>query len=69
MAAVGLLLIAALLVTAGYALGMRGARAHEKARSREADAKKLAAGRLSELEINAKNALKIGHVGFKISPP
>jgi transcriptional regulator with XRE-family HTH domain len=45
------------------------ARAREKARSREADVEALAAGRLSEHELNAKNALKVGHVGFKIPPP
>jgi len=45
------------------------ARAREKARSREADAVALAAGKLSEQQLNAKNALKIGHVGFKIPPP
>jgi transcriptional regulator with XRE-family HTH domain len=45
------------------------ARAREKARSREADVEALAAGKLSEQQLNAKNALKIGHVGFKIPPP
>jgi transcriptional regulator with XRE-family HTH domain len=45
------------------------ARAQEKARSREADAEALGAGRLSEHELNAKNALKIGRMGFKIPPP
>jgi transcriptional regulator with XRE-family HTH domain len=36
------------------------ARAREKARSREADVEVLAAGKLSEQQLNAKNALKIG---------
>jgi hypothetical protein len=45
------------------------ARAREKARSREADAVALAAGTLSEQQLNAKNALKIGRMGFKIPPP
>jgi transcriptional regulator with XRE-family HTH domain len=45
------------------------ARAREKARSREADAVALAAGMLSEQQLNAKNALKIGRMGFKIPPP
>jgi hypothetical protein len=40
------------------------ARAREKARSREADADALAAGTLSEQQLNAKNALKIGRKGF-----
>jgi len=34
------------------------ARVREKARSREADAEALTAGRLSEQELNAKNAIK-----------
>jgi hypothetical protein len=29
----------------------------------------LTAGTLSEQQLNAKNALKIGHKGFKIPPP
>jgi transcriptional regulator with XRE-family HTH domain len=41
------------------------ARAREKARNREADGVALAAGTLSEQQLNAKNALKIGRVGFK----
>jgi transcriptional regulator with XRE-family HTH domain len=45
------------------------ARAEEKARSRAADAQALAAGRLSEHELNAKNALKIGRMGSKQLPP
>ena len=45
------------------------ARAREKARSREADAEALAAGKLSEQQINAKNALKLGRIGFKTPPP
>ncbi len=39
-------------------------RAREKARSREADAAALAAGELSEQQINAKNALKIERMGI-----
>jgi hypothetical protein len=45
------------------------ARDREKARSREADAEVLAAGRLSEEQLNHKNALKIGRIGFKIPSP
>ena len=44
-------------------------RAREKARSREADAVAFAAGKLSEQQLNAKNALKIRRMGFKIPPP
>jgi transcriptional regulator with XRE-family HTH domain len=44
-------------------------RAREKARSREADAVALATGKLSEQQLNAKNALKIRRMGFKIPPP
>jgi hypothetical protein len=44
------------------------ARVREKARSREADAVALAAGKLSEQQINAKNALKIERKGFGIPP-
>jgi hypothetical protein len=45
------------------------ARAREKARSREADAEALAAGRLSEHELNTKNALKFRRMEFKIPQP
>ena len=45
------------------------ARAQEKARSREADAVALAAGKLSEQQLNAKNALKIERTGFRIPRP
>ena len=45
------------------------ARAREKARSREADAVALAAGKLSEEQLNAKNALKIECMGFGIPTP
>ena len=34
-----------------------------------AEAAALAAGKLSEQQINAKNALNIGRMGFKIPPP
>jgi transcriptional regulator with XRE-family HTH domain len=36
------------------------ARAQEKARTRQADAEALGAGKLSEQQLNARNALKIG---------
>jgi transcriptional regulator with XRE-family HTH domain len=45
------------------------ARAREKARSREADAEALAAGELSEQQLNDKNALKIVRIGSKIPSP
>jgi transcriptional regulator with XRE-family HTH domain len=45
------------------------ARAREKARSREADAVALAAGKLSEQQLNAKNALNIERRGFRLPPP
>src|ERR1700693_814125 len=45
------------------------ARAQEKPQSGEADAEALAAGRLSENELNTKNALKIRRMEFKIPPP
>jgi transcriptional regulator with XRE-family HTH domain len=45
------------------------ARAREKARNREADAEASTTGKLSEQQINAKNALKIERIGSKIPPP
>jgi transcriptional regulator with XRE-family HTH domain len=44
-------------------------RVREKTRSREADAEALIAGKLSEQQLNAKNALKIGRIGFKVPSP
>lgn len=45
------------------------ARAQEKARSRQADAVALATGKISEQQLNAKNALKIERTGSRIPRP
>jgi transcriptional regulator with XRE-family HTH domain len=45
------------------------ARAEEKARSRAADVQALAAGQISEHELNANNALKMGRSGSKQRTP